>query len=392
MAAHKYKYTRTCQQCLMDFLAKQARTKFCSLVCRSKYSYLHQLQRAEAFCNVEHCGKSELRKGLCSKHYYQIRRYGTVGRRLSKCAQCGVDFQTERRKLYCSKKCCYAAQYTKRGHVPLSVYLIDKVTTKFICEHCGKESRRSLGGSNTKRGLKNRWCSRACMSAAFTAIRNELLSKSPPKFSKIKCSKCLDCLTPLVSRGNSGGNSGGNKARQRCARCTRAYALNNAALAGLVLHKEKARTVFCKHCEIVFCPLYGAKRTTYCSDYCAVSAFRRLPSTRAKKRTEKAIRRARERANLPFCEAFDPFDVFERDGWQCRLCGIDTPRSLRGTYQADAPELDHIIPLALGGSHTKANTQCACRSCNALKGVTIGIVSGINNMRGGLSQSQGQLF
>lgn len=33
-----------------------------------------------------------------------------------------------------------------------------------------------------------------------------------------------------------------------------------------------------------------------------------------------------------------------------------------------APELDHIIPLAKGGPHTKANTARACRGCSLAKG------------------------
>jgi 5-methylcytosine-specific restriction endonuclease McrA len=37
----------------------------------------------------------------------------------------------------------------------------------------------------------------------------------------------------------------------------------------------------------------------------------------------------------------------------------------------DAPELDHIVPLACGGAHTYQNTQCTCRECNGRKGATI---------------------
>lgn len=70
-------------------------------------------------------------------------------------------------------------------------------------------------------------------------------------------------------------------------------------------------------------------------------------------------------------ERFDPYSVFDRDGWVCQLCGCDTPRSHRGTLQGNAPELDHIVPLARGGVHSQANTQCACRACNGAKGATM---------------------
>jgi 5-methylcytosine-specific restriction endonuclease McrA len=85
------------------------------------------------------------------------------------------------------------------------------------------------------------------------------------------------------------------------------------------------------------------------------------------KHAAKAKRRAREAIAA---QAFDPMKVFARDGWRCRLCGAKTPRAFRGTYEPNAPELDHIVPLALGGSHTPGNCQLACRSCNGRKGAT----------------------
>jgi hypothetical protein len=103
-------------------------------------------------------------------------------------------------------------------------------------------------------------------------------------------------------------------------------------------------------------------RRRYCSKPCVKAA----PPFRASKRKQKSKRRAVIRG-LPH-EAFDPLEVLHRDGWTCQLCGIPTPQHLRGTLRDDAPELDHIIALAAGGPHTRANTQCACRQCNQAKG------------------------
>jgi 5-methylcytosine-specific restriction endonuclease McrA len=36
-----------------------------------------------------------------------------------------------------------------------------------------------------------------------------------------------------------------------------------------------------------------------------------------------------------------------------------------------APTLDHIVPLARGGHHTRDNTQCAHFSCNTRKGARV---------------------
>jgi 5-methylcytosine-specific restriction endonuclease McrA len=93
---------------------------------------------------------------------------------------------------------------------------------------------------------------------------------------------------------------------------------------------------------------------------CAPEAKRRT------RRVQKGRREARKRGVA--YESVDPMKVFARDKWRCQLCGIKTPKSLRGTCEPNAPELDHIDPLAAGGSHTYANTQCACRRCNGAKG------------------------
>lgn len=92
---------------------------------------------------------------------------------------------------------------------------------------------------------------------------------------------------------------------------------------------------------------------------------RLTPASRAAKARYKAQRRAKLKIDA---ESFDPIEVFDRDRWICQLCGIKTPKSHRGKNLPTSPELDHIISLKHGGAHTRANTQCACRTCNGEKG------------------------
>ena len=103
--------------------------------------------------------------------------------------------------------------------------------------------------------------------------------------------------------------------------------------------------------------------------YCGAPCRKLSETTRANKRASRAVRKARERAST--AEVFDPVDVLRRDGWRCHLCHCSTPERLRGTMHPRAPELDHIVPLARGGAHTRINTACACRSCNAGKGASL---------------------
>jgi len=67
------------------------------------------------------------------------------------------------------------------------------------------------------------------------------------------------------------------------------------------------------------------------------------------------------------CEVFDPKEIFERDGYRCQLCGKKTRPDYKNPNHPLYPNLDHIVPLSKGGSHTRLNTQCLCRQCNITK-------------------------
>jgi 5-methylcytosine-specific restriction endonuclease McrA len=122
----------------------------------------------------------------------------------------------------------------------------------------------------------------------------------------------------------------------------------------------RRRPIACARCGVLWCrlPVVG-NRFAYCTE-CVGAVARDV------KATSRAIGKARKRAAT--VERVSPYRVFERDGWRCYLCRCDTPKHKRGTYDDDAPELEHVIPLAQGGEHSYANTRCACRSCNLLKG------------------------
>ena len=97
-------------------------------------------------------------------------------------------------------------------------------------------------------------------------------------------------------------------------------------------------------------------RTRYCSIRCA---------NRVRRRKDKALRRSRI-ANTT-TDNISVHVVLLKYGYQCASCGCDTPIEHRGTYLPTAPELDHIIPLSKGGTHTYNNIQLLCRQCNGTK-------------------------
>lgn len=102
--------------------------------------------------------------------------------------------------------------------------------------------------------------------------------------------------------------------------------------------------------------------------YCGRSCRNKSDRYIAAHRVQKAKRRARERGLE--ADSIDPIKVFERDGWRCHICNKKLRRADRGSCKASAPELDHIIALADGGTHTHGNVACACRACNIAKGAT----------------------
>lgn len=59
--------------------------------------------------------------------------------------------------------------------------------------------------------------------------------------------------------------------------------------------------------------------------------------------------------------------VYDRDGWQCQLCGGDVAMTWQPT-DPERPSLDHIVPVSVGGDDAPENLQLAHLSCNVQKG------------------------
>ncbi len=91
-------------------------------------------------------------------------------------------------------------------------------------------------------------------------------------------------------------------------------------------------------------------RNHVCSDACRI------------KRGTYASRMAKARI-----EPIDRLAVFERDGWQCYICGRACLRDLLERYHPHRAELDHVVPLSKGGAHSYDNVRCACGRCNRVK-------------------------
>lgn len=76
-------------------------------------------------------------------------------------------------------------------------------------------------------------------------------------------------------------------------------------------------------------------------------------------------RRARIRSSR--VERFAESEIFERDGWACGICGAPVDRAARFPDPL-TPSLDHVVPVSLGGAHTRDNVRCSHLGCNLARG------------------------
>jgi 5-methylcytosine-specific restriction endonuclease McrA len=68
--------------------------------------------------------------------------------------------------------------------------------------------------------------------------------------------------------------------------------------------------------------------------------------------------------------SYAPEDITYLHWKQADLCGRDTPYGMLGCQQPlnGKYEIDHIMPIELGGSNWPENLQLLCRTCNRSKG------------------------
>lgn len=119
---------------------------------------------------------------------------------------------------------------------------------------------------------------------------------------------------------------------------------------------------FQQACKTCGGPYLGNWRQNYCSKPCRSSAERaRNPeSRRARDQHRRAVKAG------VHAERFRDSEIFERDGWTCKLCGEPIDRTIKAPKSA-APSIDHIVPISRGGKHTRRNVQAAHLGCNARK-------------------------
>lgn len=145
---------------------------------------------------------------------------------------------------------------------------------------------------------------------------------------------------------------------------------------GIYVEDEQGR-IQCTKCERMLPPSrYGVNRNNarglsrHCKD-CEIVRKRAIKEANPEKWAGQAIaryhvRRARRMQNGPVDDiALD--DLRARLGDACAYCGTAMSFELMRTYDPTRASIEHVIPLARGGTHSFDNVVLACMACNLSK-------------------------
>lgn len=139
------------------------------------------------------------------------------------------------------------------------------------------------------------------------------------------------------------------------------YPIANRNCWGQLIVNSKIKPIVflqCRQCGKTFQQKRGAD---FCSSRCYKIWHDRWKSRQKSKRTKTA------KTNGTYDISITLEKLYKRDKGVCYICGKHLV--LNDDYnRPDAPTIEHVIPIAKGGTHTWDNVKLACRNCNNHKG------------------------
>jgi 5-methylcytosine-specific restriction endonuclease McrA len=238
------------------------------------------------------------------------------------CLTCGSPFPSrhDKRHLYCSLSCAAKAH----------------ITTNLARAREATQARMAMLGSTAGRARANRRAAEAA-------------SRCERKLADVaaRTRACEICGAMFVSTRQDRARFWGRCCSKSCA--AQASALRHAAVTEASLG-HGSRT--CARCQVSFDHFMPHAR--FCSRDCSDAWHRGRGTERVRRCGKDRVRRLRPQ-------------VLERDGYVCGICRLPIRRDVDVQHPL-ALTIDHIMPLAAGGSDRLDNLQPAHRQCNVDKG------------------------
>lgn len=291
-------------------------------------------RRPVAECLAADCVERSTAKGMCRKHYLRVRRTGSletlqpIQTLKSKCSVLECLRLADGARGWCNP---HYQQWTRTGQDPVGTVAPQR--PRSACEIDGCEKNVLARGWCTKH--YKRWKRHG---DPLARVRGEVVDG---------CRLCALCGADIPVRELRGSY---------CAACEPVIQARYLAANPRPLDTDHWLAE-CDVCGSLF--QANARRKYACSAEC----------TRRRNNRENWRHVQRRRAALRSAEAemFSPREIYARDKWICGICGDLIDRTRRAPDPA-SPSIDHIVPLVLGGPHTRANTQAAHLGCNSRKG------------------------
>lgn len=294
--------TSKCLECGREYEVKRWRQKYCSAACREAAEKARaRKEKLELICPV--CG-AEFKQESCRQKYCsrecQVRSYG-IRRRAKrqvkkKCEECGLEFDSQGSRKYCSLKCRRRAE-KRRWNAEHSEPRLEFKE----CEICGQKFVR--------RENRRKYCSEECAKAA---VRRQQANAKKKK-------KCEYCGSEFETR---------NSRRKTCSEeCLSKYQSEKVRKSKQAIEKKA-----CEVCGKVFETTRGKQKT--CSSECAAEL--RHKRTRDWKREKRVANigdfpaRYKRRKCIECGAEFEPIIPEQKKCAECRRKPIEKPARSTG--------------------------------------------------------------
>lgn len=283
------------------------------------------------------------------------------------CRECGAQFQREngmgRKPTYCPP-CGLNARRRSGREWARKTAVEQRVEPRMsgVCVDCSSSFvRQSKFGRFPDRCPG---CGAARM-AAITSRRHAFHNAKRSKASREQHER-ESCWSTCHGCGRLLFREFGKRYRRWCLRCEKARSLQRLRDATA---SRLPYMIACIDCSMLAPSCFKTRRLR--CDACAKKRHRhtarRWVTNNPDRRREQYRRRGhirRARRAAVESERFNSFDIFVRDRWICGICRKKISPRLRFPHPMSV-SLDHIIPFAEGGPHTRANCRATHLGCNS---------------------------